>query len=214
MVADVVGDDAQEGRADEGRAVVDGGQDGDTCGRHDRVGGQCGDTQREAERCPDAPQGDARNRQRVVGGERHEQQADNRSGEGDAQQRGCPQARFEARGREAHNRHHEEEKREGRGRRSRREAIAVDHGQVEPVVRRALHEAGAHDHEGDEDGLLFAPRDAGESLRCLRRGLLPLAVVRILHGGDGGDFLLGQVEADGGAAGDQFKGGKAEEVDA
>lgn len=42
----------------------------------------------------------------------------------------------------------------------------------------------------------------------------PLAAVRVLHGGDGGDFLLGQVEADSGAAGDQFEGGKAEEVDA
>ena len=38
-------------------------------------------------------------------------------------------------------------------------------------------EARAHDHEGDEHGLLFAPRDAGEALRLVRRGLSPIALV-------------------------------------
>ena len=146
----------------------------------------------------------------MVRREGHEQQADDRAGEGDPQQHGRSQAGLETRGRETHDRHHEQEERESSGGRCRRVSVAVDHGQVEPVVRRALHEARAHDHEGDEDGLLLAPRDPGQALRLLGRGLLFL--LRAPPGRKGRDLLLRQVEADGAAAGDQLEDGQAEEV--
>ena len=148
----------------------------------------------------------------MVRREGHEQQADDRAGEGDPQQHGRSQAGLETRGRETHDRHHEQEERESSGGRCRRVSVAVDHGQVEPVVRRALHEARAHDHEGDEHGLLLAPGDAREALRLVRRGLSPVALV--LSGREGRDLLLRQVEADGSAAGEKLERGQAEEVGA
>ncbi len=101
-------------------------------------------------RCPDQ---DARTAS--VRGERHEQQADNRLKKVCAK-RGClPQARFEARGDAKRMIVITGGKNEGRGA-QRREAATVDHGLLEPASFAAPHEAGAHDHEGNEDWVCFS----------------------------------------------------------